>query len=127
VAGHSQHRTRASDNEEFADAVSRMRVTCRGWEATALFYAAVHLVDAYLGKVHNKHPERHVQYDPTKPPGRNRLVQDHMSLVWDNYRQLQNLSHTARYDVAQELTDRQISRLRSRDYPAIKIMVDAAV
>ncbi|MBU0609046.1 MAG: hypothetical protein KKI08_14265 [Armatimonadetes bacterium] len=92
------------------------------WEVTALFYAAVHLVDAALAGL-SIHPTCHVQKDPAKDPGRNNLVEQRYRLVWCDYRGLSELSRRARYDADVTITAGDVARARRKYYANIKAMM----
>jgi hypothetical protein len=78
------------------------------WAAVALFYSALHLVDAALaGETalvkDERHPRKHSA--PGTPGnngrGRNQLVAAVFSVISADYRSLFEMSHRTRYDVAQ--------------------------
>jgi hypothetical protein len=87
-----KHLAQAQHNEELyhhlADATPRFI----DWQITALFYAALHYVDAYLAKfaIHpNSHEERSTWM------GRESVLKT----IYAVYRDLQNRSRDARYEI----------------------------
>ena len=125
MAGRAAHIAKAAHNERFSNRVAEMNGDTDmfdDWEIISLFYAAVHLVDAHLANL-ELHPMSHVQPEAGRPAGRNDLVRRHMPLLWPNYRQLQNLSHIARYNAEATIARAQVNRARSHDYDTIKSIV----
>jgi hypothetical protein len=125
MAGRAAHLAKAGHNERFSDRLAEMNAETErfeDWEVTSLFYAAVHLADAYLANL-GGHPVSHVQPEAGKVPGRNQLVRRHIPLVWPHYRQLQNLSHVERYDAEARIPRAQVDRARSREYEAVKCLL----
>lgn len=85
---------------EFATYVRKNKSDCLDWSVTSLFYAAVHYVNAYLRKSGIPIPRRHTSPDP-KQPGRSNIVQQDPSLsaIYDPYRNLDDESRDARYEL----------------------------
>jgi len=97
MASRFEHETRSQHNE---DLCTYLRAAAPSafcdWQVTALFYAAVHLVDAYLAATYGLHPNLH--RDRTgRGRGRSDCVQQHLRAVYVDYRQLESLSRIARY------------------------------
>lgn len=67
------------------------------WEIIVLFYAACNLIDAYFMK-YIKKPKSHVK--------RNTMVEAHLPEIAEAYRQLYDLSRTARYENDVQTSDR---------------------
>jgi hypothetical protein len=93
VAKPFQHSDWAERNEQFADSLDLSTNIGVNWAITALFYAALHYVDAYLssrGKREADHERREwvIQNDPI------------LSEIWQPYRYLKHLSREARYEIA---------------------------
>ena len=90
-----QHRLQAKDNEDLCRRLvgSRRHLD---WAVTALFYSALHYVDAAL---HPVHPRNHAQ--------RNHLLSRHPELrpVFPQYRLLYQRSLKTRYECVDPSTD----------------------
>ena len=76
------------------------------WAVTALFYSALHLIDAYLDGEHQlpkdeRHPRKHsANAGPGNGGrGRNQLVQALLPSIRKEYRSLEEASRRARYDM----------------------------
>src|SRR5271165_2012034 len=87
-----QHLDQAKRNEGFARHLLEFPWSpdCSDWALISLFYAAVHLVDAYLA-TRNYHPETHVLRDGYA----SRLTS--LQPVYNHYRILRFRSEEARY------------------------------
>ncbi len=90
----------AAHNLEFAEYIRKNKSDCLDWSATCLFYAAVHYVNAYFKKANIPIPRRHSSPDP-KTPGRLNIVQQDptLSAIYDPYRNLDDESRDARYEL----------------------------
>lgn len=76
------------------------------WAVTALFYSALHLIDAYLDGEHalpkdERHPRKHSANAAAGNGGRgrNQLVQALLPAIRKEYRSLEEASRRARYDM----------------------------
>jgi hypothetical protein len=101
----AEHKEKAESNEFFA---SSLQNPFWDWAVTGTFYAAVHYVEAYLAK-HN--PPVH---------SRNHNVRDSnvqgdavLSTIYDDYRELKNECHDARYQAHITFTQGDVQRLQA--------------
>jgi hypothetical protein len=96
-----EHEARAERNEKV---YAHLRVTAEGafldWEATALFYAALHRVEAFFAVV-SRHPDGHAE--------RQEWVATYLKAAHSAYRQLEVLSQEARYNAHVELTPARVA------------------
>jgi hypothetical protein len=86
-----EHKDKAEQNEQLA-ATFPVSVCGTEWAITAIFYAALHYVDAYFalqGRSYIGHASRNkqVSLDPA------------LCVISDEYKNLYNLSRDARYEV----------------------------
>lgn len=87
-----QHLKKAERNETFAESLDLSIPPNAEWAITALFYAAVHLVEAYMAKVLSAHSADHKQRKQFMSCDRT------MKNCFPEYRHLETLSRTCRYD-----------------------------
>jgi len=96
-----EHEARAGRNEALC---RHLHVTAAGtfldWEATSLFYAGVHLVEAFLATV-SLHPAGHQE--------RQESVGTYLKPAHGAYRQLEELSARARYNAHVEITPANVA------------------
>jgi hypothetical protein len=87
------HLSRAIENEQFADSLNSSSSLETDWAITALFYSAVHYVDAYLVVARSK---------PIDHQERERMIERNGTLsgIFMPYRELKRMSRAARYDIA---------------------------
>jgi hypothetical protein len=85
-----EHLAKAISNRRFADALNVSTPTATGWALTALFYSALHYVEAYNAQ-YNTHFSKHE--DLSSDIGRNPVL----SSIHDDYKDLSNFSWNARY------------------------------
>ena len=87
------HLNRAIENEQFADSLNSSSSLETDWAITALFYSAVHYVDAYLVVARSK---------PIDHQERERMIERNGTLsgIFMPYRELKRMSRAARYDIA---------------------------
>lgn len=109
MATPAEYLAQAEQNERFADTLAGLPERFTGWEVTALFYAALHYVNAFLA-AHDEEPEFHRQ--------RNKLVGD-MTNAQDDYRMLYEESINSRYLLA-AFTPRQVAELRAGPFHRVK-------
>ena len=91
MATKNQHLQKVDANESFADRLDVTDPCSAGWAITALFYAAVHQVEAYFASV----SQRYVTHK-----SRNSAIQRDIRIreIYDDYRELSDMSREARYD-----------------------------
>lgn len=82
----------ARRNEDLYHHLATVAPTYIDWQITALFYSALHYVDAYLAK-HNVHPSSHAERD--------RLItmESVLRRIYTAYRDLESYSRDARYEL----------------------------
>lgn len=109
-----QHRAKAENNEFFVDETGN---PFWDWAVTAIFYAALHYVEAYFA---NQVPPLH----PGAHQVRNSTVQKdaRLTAIYVDYRQLEDESRDARYDAAMTMTQADVTRLK-RNLERIKAVV----
>lgn len=86
-----EHLKKAEENLTFRKSIDLQQPTAMGWYVTVTFYTALHYIEAYFtsrGMGFNNHHSRGsaIQRDST------------LSLLYDSYRSLEDLSREARYD-----------------------------
>ncbi len=89
----AQHEAKGSANRDFADWVVSQRRDSWDWIATAYFYSALHLVDAYLLAYYGKHCKSHEDRMEGIRSAAPRFSREQR----ENYQALYNLAHRARY------------------------------
>ena len=121
-----EHLKQAYHNETLASRFGSSDLNAYDWAITALFYCALHFVDAYLFELRGINPEGHTaRYDRATGrtvPGRNGLVKMHIPVIHKDYLKMYSASRRARYDVAylgptaanyyQNLKNNEFSRVR---------------
>ncbi|MHB8574674.1 MAG: hypothetical protein ACYDCQ_05020 [Dehalococcoidia bacterium] len=85
------------------------------WAITTMFYAALHLVEAYFSRA-GTHSSGHVQ--------RKRLIQNHPTLgaIWAEYSELEQRSKDARYQCL-SFTLAQVQDLRASCFIPIELQL----
>lgn len=88
----SDHQRKAEHNRSFVVAVGQLADPYLDWQITAIFYTAVHILQAYF--------TARTQVYPTKHEERDHQVQGDPFLqgIWRDYRELKTLSVTSRYE-----------------------------
>jgi len=86
----NQHIQQAEKNEVFFSSFDAGSTLYSDWAVTALFYAALHYVDACLGHL-NFHPVSHAQRTP--------LIRHYLPQIFQWYRELKDESEQARYQL----------------------------
>lgn len=84
-----QHLAKANRNEAFAGEVSTLNPDYHDWQVIAAFYAAVHVIQAYFTKKTRHYPQNHQERDT--------LVLNEMAMIYNEYRELKQLSVSCRY------------------------------
>src|SRR5271157_2510771 len=85
-----EHLSKARLNKEFADSITLDNPTSVGWALTAIFYSALHYIEAYNAK-YNFHCNNHNELNDNIR--RNQVLSD----ICDDYCDLQTFSWNARY------------------------------
>jgi hypothetical protein len=86
-----EHLAKAQWNEQLSSALKQLPEQYLEWQIITVFYAAVHLVQAYLRDKTKMYPQTHEERD--------RLISSLETLraIYPNYQELKHLSVTARY------------------------------
>ena len=86
-----EHLAKAQRNEQLSSELKQLPEQYREWQIITAFYAAVHLVQAYLRDKTKLYPQTHEERD--------RLISTDamLSPIYPNYQELKRLSVTARY------------------------------
>ena len=105
----NQHLSLAESNERFAESIAALPTRFPDWEITALFYSALHYVDAFLS-TQNIHPRNH--------DSRIRSIRSFIR-AWDDYRDLYNLSLDTRYNMA-SFTPAYADSVKTRAFRRVK-------
>jgi hypothetical protein len=87
----SEHLAKAQNNKKFASSLSPDTPTSIGWALTALFYSALHYVDAYNAKFNTRFTKHELR---NKDIGRNPILMP----IHDDYMDLCTFSYNARYE-----------------------------
>jgi hypothetical protein len=89
------HIQKAKDNEAFADTLSDSPQASLNWKLVILFYAAIHLVEAYLAKTLNMDVKSHTTRD--------KYMEREASLrqIRNDYWHLKFYGYNARYEADQ--------------------------
>lgn len=113
-----EHKAKAKHNEFF---VATLQNPFWDWAVTGMFYAAVHYVEAYLAThrppVHSRNHnvrDSNVQNDPV------------LGKVYDDYRELKNECHDARYQAHLTFTQADVVRLQA-NLAAVKNLVSPLI
>jgi hypothetical protein len=111
-----QHYRKALKNIDFYESVSS---THPDWAMTGLFYAALHLVDAYLATktVDGLHPENHNHRDDCLGKV------SELKPIYGHYRALQDFGHRARYKM-NAYTQTQVDDAHDKYLKPIKEEID---
>ena len=91
----NQHLPLAENNESFADSITSLPARFPDWEITALFYSALHYVDAFLSTQ---------DIHPRSQDSRIRSIRS-FAESWEDYRDLYQLSLHARYNTVSFSTE----------------------
>ena len=112
----SEHLEQAERNESLYKDLCRLYTSAPNyteWEVVALFYAALHYVDAWLASSEDVHPRNHAQ--------RTGIVRSNSALnpIWNEYTGLYRMSVLARYEMERP-TLREVRSLEINDFATIK-------
>lgn len=102
---HVEHRAKAKNNRQFAKELLAGYPALADWAVTAIFYAALHHVDARLAQAAGRHPKSHTE--------RKLLVRQHAGAIYEKFRLLYERSREARYDMV-DLS--HVSKATLREY-----------
>lgn len=108
-----KHLAQARRNEDLYNHLAQVAPQFVDWQITALFYAALHYIDAYLA-IKSVHPNNHEE--------RNQYMGmvSHLKPIYVQYQDLQNRSRDARYELSairagyqQDLYNQQFTKIRN--------------
>lgn len=113
-----EHLQKVAENATFLASIDQSVPGAVGWSITVLFYGALHYVEAYFcsrAKGYNNHYSRAtaIQQDSV------------IKSVYADYRDLENLSREARYDVS--AFNAGDIRLARRAYETIECSIKAVI
>ena len=99
-----EHLRQARQNEELANKLGSPPLEAYDWAITVMFYALLHVVDAYLLEHHHLIPRGHTatwnRQRRQRIPGRNDDVKQYPPEIYDAYKLLYDASRRARYEAA---------------------------
>lgn len=108
------HRAKAAHNEALA---ASLAASFEDWAVVALFYAAVHYVEAHFAKnVPPVHSQNHDRRDSAIASSKVLKPQ------WKNYRELKNQSRAARYYAHIVFTQADVDAAKTR-LEAVKLVI----
>lgn len=84
------HLKKAQTNKEFSEEISLLRNSHNDWQVVAIFYAAIHLLQAYFTEKTKNYPQTH-QRDHLV------LTDPQLKVIRYQYRDLKTLSVSCRY------------------------------
>ncbi|MBI2321452.1 MAG: hypothetical protein HYU88_05020 [Chloroflexi bacterium] len=116
MPGWKRHLDQANQNLSLADSLRTGQFP--QWAVVATFYAALHLVDAYLDRKVGYHPGNHG--DRLKQFSR---ISD-LKPLWTDYREMLDRSRDARYNCVQ-FTNREADALLHTHFDPVKSHIDA--
>lgn len=105
----NQHLPLAESNESFVVSITSLPARFPDWEITALFYSALHYVDAFLS-TQGIHPRSH--------DSRIRSIRSFTN-SWEDFRDLYNLSLDARYNTV-SFTTQSADAVRNGPFLRVK-------
>lgn len=85
-----QHLSQASHNEKLVSNYKLLDSEFTDWAITALFYSALHYVEAYFATKYNWHHRKHEKRNPA--------IRRCLPHCYDDYKQLKYDSEEARYN-----------------------------
>lgn len=111
------HLDQARKNEEFFRQFDLATSRYFDWAVTALFYSALHYLDACL---HEHRPRQQLAgYHPETHEQRTPLIGRNFPRVYRSYRELKDRSEDARY-LLKPFTPEDVRSLEQRDFTSIK-------
>lgn len=122
----AEHLRQAYRNETLASQFGTPPLEAYDWAITALFYCALHFVDAYLSELRGIDPEGHTTIRDKATgrhvPGRNDLVKIHIPVIHYDYLKLYSASRRARYDVAylEPTAANNYQKLKSNEFARVR-------
>jgi hypothetical protein len=101
VPTREQHIKKARENEAFAGTLDTASQASLNWKLVAMFYTAVHYIEAYLAKQLNQHLRSHTTRD-------NYVAREsNLRNIRNQYSKLKYYGYNARYEPDQ-FTDRDV-------------------
>jgi uncharacterized protein (UPF0332 family) len=108
----NKHIQQAEKNERFFNNFDLKNTHFLDWAITALFYSALHYVDAYLAKK-SQHPFNH------RNRGQWLTKEQNLKYIYCDYEELKNRSEDARYKIVQ-FPPRFVSSLKAKEFTHVK-------
>ena len=116
MATKTEHLTKSANNETFAGSLDTSSATGIEWKLTALFYAAVHYIQAYLIGSSKGPITNHSQRDSA-------IFRDaKIRPIYVDYQELKTHSRDARYEANSGFTTSDVEK-QQRNLAAIKAEV----
>ena len=113
------HRAKAAHNIAVATALAGLPEDAQDWQITALFYAGVHLIQAYFAATSSNYPQTHQDRD-------NAIIQDRrLRTLYNDYRELKKAAVDSRY-LCWPVNDYDVSEAR-RHLTAIQTFIERAL
>lgn len=122
----AEHLRQAYRNETLASQFGNSPLEAYDWAMTALFYCALHFVDAYLFELRGIDPEGHTttcnKTTERNILGRNDLVELYIPAIHNDYREMYSASRRARYDVAylEPTAANYYQKLKSNEFTQVR-------
>jgi hypothetical protein len=122
----AEHLQQARHNEALASQLGSPSLLAYDWAITALFYCALHFVDAYLFDLRNLDPEGHTaRWDQRlgrRILGRNDYVKLNIPAIYQDYEKLYNASRRARYEGAflSTTANRYYQSLKNNEFTRVR-------
>lgn len=107
-----KHIQQAEKNEEFFSSFNLKNTRFLDWAITALFYSALHYVDAYLA-TKSQHPFNH------RDRGQWLTKEQNLKYIYYDYEELKNRSEDARYKIVQ-FPPCFVSSLKAKEFTHVK-------
>jgi hypothetical protein len=119
VPSRDDHKAKAEHDKQFVDSLELSTTPYLDWAITALFYAALHFVEAYFATMKRHSPDHRTRDSAIQRDSR-------IKSLYNDYNELKNYSINARYymvsfaasDVRRNLLPR-LENIRSRILPLL--------
>jgi len=118
MPGVNAHLGQAEHNLKLYDQLDKKSFS--DWAATALFYSALHYVDAFIFKTLNANPSGHANRDQYL----NRIAE--LKKIRPAYRTLKDSCHNARYVPPTRFTAEELTEMRHNDLESIVTQLKVA-
>jgi hypothetical protein len=128
MADKSRHRARAEQNEAFYIRLASLSERAYDWEVTAMFYAALHWIEAYLAScgypIGRQLPDSSGGHHPRGHAQRRQKVATEpvLAQIDAHFRELHSRSEQARYDLV-DFTPTFVTSLFEYEYQPIRDLI----